>query len=63
MVGVRPKLANSNEWILRNAKNIFLQNFNFWAFGAKKANFGQFLAKMGKTGFLKKALETFFLRF
>ena len=28
---------------------------------AKKANFGQFLAKMGKTGiFLKKAFGTFF---
>ena len=33
----------------------------FWTFWAKMANFGQFLAKMGKTGILfKKALGTFF---
>ena len=40
----------------KNAKNL-----HFWAFWVKMANFGQFLAKMGKTGiFFKKALETFF---
>ena len=40
----------------KNAKNL-----HFWAFWAKMANFGQFLAKMGKTGiFFKKALGTFF---
>ena len=34
---------------------------NLWAFWAKMANFGQFLAKMGKTGFFsKKRLENFF---
>ena len=33
----------------------------FWAFWAKMTNFGQFLAKMGKTGFFsKKRLEHFF---
>ena len=32
----------------------------FWEFWAKMANFGQFLAKMGKTGiFFKKELGTF----
>ena len=42
----------------KNAKNL-----HFWAFWAKMANFGQFLAKMGKTGiFFKKALGTFFSR-
>ena len=42
----------------KNAKNL-----HFWAFWAKMANFGQFLVKMGKTGFFfKKALETFFSR-
>ena len=40
----------------KNAKNL-----HFWAFWAKMVNFGQFLAKMGKTGiFFKKALGTFF---
>ena len=40
----------------KNAKNL-----HFWAFWAKMANFGQFLANMGKTGiFFKKALGTFF---
>ena len=38
----------------KNAKNYFL------AYWAKMANFGQFLAKMGKTGiFSKKRLEHF----
>ena len=33
----------------------------FWAFLVKMANFGRFLAKMGKTGiFFKKAFGTFF---
>ena len=33
----------------------------FLAFWAKMTNFGQFLAKMGETGFFfKKALEIFF---
>ena len=42
----------------KNAKNL-----HFWAFWAKMANFGQFLAKMGKTGiFFKKALGTLFSR-
>ena len=35
-------------------------NLHFWAFWAKMANFGQFLAKMGETGFCsKKRLEQF----
>ena len=35
----------------------------FWAFWAKMATFGQFLAKIGKTGIsFKKALGTFFSR-
>ena len=38
------------------------KNLHFWAFWAKMANFGQFLAKMGKTGIFKKALGTFFSR-
>ena len=39
------------------------KNLHFWAFWAKMANFGQFLAKMGKTGiFFKKEVGTFFLR-
>ena len=43
----------------KNAKNL-----HFWAFWAKKANFGLFLAKMGKTvKIIKKALGTFFPRF
>ena len=38
-------------------------NHHFLAFLTKKANFGQFLAKMGETGiFFKKALEIFFSR-
>ena len=42
----------------KNAKNL-----HFLAFWAKMANFGQFLAKMGKTRiFWKKALGTFFSR-
>ena len=47
---------NSNEGIAKkNAKNL-----HFWAFWAKMANFGQFLAKMGKTGiFSRKRLEHF----
>ena len=37
------------------------ENLHFWAFWAKIANFGQFLAKMGKTEiFFKKTLGTFF---
>ena len=40
----------------KNAKNL-----HFWAFWAKMANFGQFSAKIGKTGiFFKKAFGTFF---
>ena len=36
------------------------KNFYFWAFWAKMSNFGQFLAKMGKTViFSKKRLEHF----
>ena len=39
----------------KNAKNL-----HFWAFWGKMANFGQFLAKMGKTAnFSKKRLEHF----
>ena len=34
----------------------------FWAFWPKTDNFGQFLAKMGETGFFfKKPLGTFFM--
>ena len=45
-----------NERIVKKAKN-----FHFLAFWAKMANFGQFLVKMGKTGFFsKKRLEHFF---
>ena len=37
------------------------ENLHFWAFWAKMANLGQFLAKMGKTGiFFKKTLGKFF---
>ena len=51
------KLANSNERIAKkNAKNL-----HFWAFWAKIANFGQFLAKMGKTGFFQKSAWNIFL--
>ena len=40
-----------------------MRKTSFWAFWSKMANFGQFLAKMGKTGtFFKKALGTFFSR-
>ena len=40
----------------KNAKNL-----HFWAFWAKMANFGKFLAKMDKMGFFfKKALGKFF---
>ena len=40
----------------KNAKNL-----HFLAFWAKKANFGQFLAKMGEAGFFfKTSLGTFF---
>ena len=31
-----------------------VKNFKFWAFWVKKANFGQILAKMGKTEFFFK---------
>ena len=42
-------------------KNV--KNIHFWAFWAKMANFGQFLAKMGKTRiFFKKELENFLSR-
>ena len=37
------------------------KKLRFWTFWAKKANFGQFLAKMMKM--IKKALGTFFLTF
>ena len=40
-------------------KNNNMKNLHFWAFCAKMANFGKFLAKMGKTEFFKKALGTF----
>ena len=37
-----------------------VKNLHFWAIWAKMANFGQFLAKMGKTAiFSKKRLEHF----
>ena len=43
----------------KNAKNL-----HFLSFWAKKAHFGQFLAKMAKTvKIIKKALGTFFLTF
>ena len=32
---------------------------SFWAFWAKKANFGQFLAKMGEMGLKKRAWNIF----
>ena len=36
------------------------KNLHFWEFWSKMANFGQFLAKMGETGFFsKKHLEHF----
>ena len=40
----------------KNAKNL-----RFWAFLAKKANFGQFLAKIGKTGIFQKSAWNIFL--
>ena len=53
---ITKKIGNSNERIAKNAKNL-----HFWAFWAKMANFGQFLAKMGKTEiFSKKRFEHFF---
>ena len=37
------------------------KNLHFWEFWAKMANFGQFLNKMGKTGFFfKNVFGTFF---
>ena len=40
------------------------ENLHFWSFWAKKAKFGQFLARMAKTvKIIKKALGTFFLIF
>ena len=37
-----------------------VENLHFWTFLAKKANFGQFLAKMAKTvKIIKKRLEHF----
>ena len=49
------ELADSNERIVKKCKKP-----PFWAFWAKIANFGQFLATMGKTGIFQKALGTFF---
>ena len=39
----------------KNAKNL-----HFWAFWAKMANFGQFLAKIGKTGIFSKNVWNIF---
>ena len=36
------------------------KNLNLWAYRAKKANFGQFWAKMGETIFSKERLEHIF---
>ena len=36
--------------------------FHFWAFSAKMVNFGQFMAKMGKTGIFQKSVYTFLSR-
>ena len=44
-------LANSNEMIAINMQ----RNLHFWVFWAKKANFGQFLAKMSKMEFFQKS--------
>ena len=41
----------------KNAKNL-----HFLAFWAKMVNFGQFLAKMGETGFFQKSAWKIFLR-
>ena len=49
------KLRNANERIVKKMQ----KNLHFWAFWAKKAHFGQFLAKMGKTALKKKAWNIF----
>ena len=66
---VNPQVSNDfverpkNQKILMNGLRKNAKNLHFWAFWAKMANFGPFLAKMGKTGiFFKKALGTLFSR-
>ena len=46
----------SNEGIPRKCENL-----HFWAFWAKMANFGQCLAKMGKTGIFQKSAWNIFV--
>ena len=48
------KLPNSNERIAKNAKNL-----HFWAFWAKKDNFGSFCKNGQNRIFSKKRLEQF----
>ena len=54
-------LPMKNLKILMRGSGNKMKNLHFWSFYTKKANFGQFLAKMAKTvKIIKKALGKFF---
>ena len=56
----KTRLSTTNLQILMNRLRKKAKNLHFWEFWPKMVNFGQFLAKMGKTGFFsKKRLEQF----